>query len=409
MAIFTAVRNLLTEFLRMQTGLIYLSSKTDTVNGILRTLTQQMVRRSCLIDVVTVTVSQGYPAEDGAGEQPAQQLGLRMVFCLQTLQIIDQLRDYLSRGESYQFQRKINAVFTSPPDSKDLHADKAIVLSLLHNLYRMTSTVTGCEAVVHVVSLDENMACLLPFIELSGDEDKDQMLRRSINHNYAVLLILLVVRESPAVQYLQKYAAAILASCDTQNSSNKLADKISELHDWLQPLEKVPTFLLHEPAMVSHLVTQMVTLAEDVTSLPTGLVTILRVLRYLAIDPFPEKQGGCLTFDWPITHLLPLLKGFLVEELKHKHILIEMYSLGCVATLTTIIQVSNILNLLSQFVCSLVESWRLVLATMATGYSPMRSTGHGYYGVAQAVPGAAQSHHVLPDRMPGNRGYRYGL
>ncbi|ELU02702.1 hypothetical protein CAPTEDRAFT_223433 [Capitella teleta] len=72
--------------------------------------------------------------------------------------------------------------------------------------------------------------------------------------------------------------------------------------------------------MVSHLVTQMVTLAEDVTSLPTGLVTILRVLRYLAIDPFPEKQG------------------FLVEELKHKHILIEMYSLGCVATLTTIIQ-----------------------------------------------------------------------
>jgi hypothetical protein len=95
-----------------------------------------------------------------------------------------------------------------------LYADEAIVLSLLHNLYRMTSNAQGCEAVVHVLSMEDNIACLLPFIEPEGQEEMDQQLRKSINHNYAVLLILLVVRESPHVQWYEKYSSRILASCD---------------------------------------------------------------------------------------------------------------------------------------------------------------------------------------------------
>ena len=81
----------------------------------------------------------------------------------------------------------------------------------------------------------------------------------------------------------------------SENSSSKLADKVSELHDWLQPLDKVPSFL-HEASVVNQLVTQMNALAEDVTSLPAGLVTVLRVLRHLAIDPYPEKEGWSLWF-----------------------------------------------------------------------------------------------------------------
>jgi hypothetical protein len=99
MGIFTAIKNLLTQFLHMQSGLIFLCSKTDTVNGILRTLTQQMV---CLFlrfpHMIIWIILQGYQVEEGQGEQPTHQLGLKMIYYLQTLQIVDQLQDYLSRG-----------------------------------------------------------------------------------------------------------------------------------------------------------------------------------------------------------------------------------------------------------------------------------------------------------------------
>lgn len=124
--------------------------------------------------------------------------------------------------------------------------------------------------------------------------------------------MLLVTRNSSWVPWLEKYGARILASCDTgktlcwfrfeneglislcfstsEASPNKLADKVSELRDWLQPLAKVPAFI-HDASAVGPLVTQLKALSEEVATLPPALVTVLRILRHLAIDPFPDKLG----------------------------------------------------------------------------------------------------------------------
>ena len=50
------------------------------------------------------------------------------------------------------------------------------------------------------------------------------MLRRSINHNYAMLLVLLVVREGCHVQWMEKYAARILAACDVGESCFQIGE-----------------------------------------------------------------------------------------------------------------------------------------------------------------------------------------
>ena len=49
---------------------------------------------------------------------------------------------------------------------------------------------------------------------VTGDEFKDQQLRRSVIHNYALLLILLVTRNAAEVTWLETYGGRILASCD---------------------------------------------------------------------------------------------------------------------------------------------------------------------------------------------------
>lgn len=53
-------------------------------------------------------------------------------------------------------------------DASDKELDDAAVLAVLHNLYSMTFTPQGKEAMVYVFTLNENISVLLPFIEMTG-------------------------------------------------------------------------------------------------------------------------------------------------------------------------------------------------------------------------------------------------
>lgn len=59
--IFAAIRRLLTQLIHNQSGLIYLSAKTDTVNGILRTLTQNTVKLFTFLSHLSITQVQCIP------------------------------------------------------------------------------------------------------------------------------------------------------------------------------------------------------------------------------------------------------------------------------------------------------------------------------------------------------------
>ena len=47
--------------------------------------------------------------------------------------------------------------------------DNAEALGILHNLFSMTFTPQGLEAVIYVLGLDDNVRVLLPFVEHSGE------------------------------------------------------------------------------------------------------------------------------------------------------------------------------------------------------------------------------------------------
>jgi len=53
-------------------------------------------------------------------------------------------------------------------DSVEKDIDDAKLLAVLHSLYSITFTPPGRDAVVTVFALDDNVAVLLPFIEMNG-------------------------------------------------------------------------------------------------------------------------------------------------------------------------------------------------------------------------------------------------
>ncbi len=79
-SIFMAVKELITQLLSTKSGLLYLSSRHDHVNGLVRALTQD------------------HGLEEGSEETGFHALGLEMIYRLQTMQLIDQLMEFHLKG-----------------------------------------------------------------------------------------------------------------------------------------------------------------------------------------------------------------------------------------------------------------------------------------------------------------------
>lgn len=75
----------------------------------------------------------------------------------------------------------------------------------------MTMAVAGRHAVVSVLTKSDNIRAVLPFVQFSDDKDSNTRIKRSVCHSYTVMLLLLVVRETSDVTFLQRFAAPLLA------------------------------------------------------------------------------------------------------------------------------------------------------------------------------------------------------
>lgn len=78
-------------------------------------------------------------------------------------------------------------------------------------------------------------------------------------------------------------------ACLAEIGSGKMADKINELRDWLGPLKTVSKV---DTSELSELIKQLKAYAEDILEMPKGLVTVLRMLRQLAIPPQENTIDG---------------------------------------------------------------------------------------------------------------------
>ena len=66
-----------------------------------------------------------------------------------------------------------------------------------------------------------------------------------------------------------------------------MSERMAELSEWLMPLQKIPTF---DETQIPTLVACLKQYNEEVTDLPKGLVTVMRILHSLAIAPQSQEN-----------------------------------------------------------------------------------------------------------------------
>ncbi|WAR13247.1 VIR-like protein [Mya arenaria] len=153
---------------------------------------------------------------------------------------------------------------------------------------------------------------LAAYHQLPGDDREDAKLRKSVSAGYSTELLNIVVHYSDSVEFLQRHSKHLLAIGEQEFSS-----KLARLKEWLLPLKSLTIFSHNGlPAIIE----QLMVLKNDVLKLPRGLITVLRILKNLAVAPqndFPEDKN---------------------EEMKYKYVLVELFSADCLPVFITILQ-----------------------------------------------------------------------
>ena len=76
----------------------------------------------------------------------------------------------------------------------------------------------------------------------------------------------------------------------SESSSGKIGDRLGELQEWLQPIKNILAFS-SDSSTVLELVSQLKQYNEEVLDLPKGMVTVLRLLKYISIPPERNDDG----------------------------------------------------------------------------------------------------------------------
>ena len=75
-----------------------------------------------------------------------------------------------------------------------------------------------------------------------------------------------------------------------ESKTGKMDEKVAELQEWLQPMKSIVAFNI-DAATVQELVLQLKQYTDDMSEIPKGVVTILRILKYMAIGPEFKDAG----------------------------------------------------------------------------------------------------------------------
>ncbi|XP_077866591.1 protein virilizer homolog [Saccoglossus kowalevskii] len=233
--IMDAVRTLLLVCLKTKKGLLFLAHNIDICKVLVQILTNN-------------------DDDESLEDNETQQLGLTMIYQLQTLQNIDQIRDFLRKG-SLQTER-----------------DNVDIISILHTMYSMTFTPIGKTNVAHVLNLDDHLESILSFLELTGDEETDYKIKKPASYGYALGLLLL------AMQY-----------CDNTNTIINYATKLSsicpentELSKWISPIQGLKFDITSIEPLVEYLKNHTSEISSNLANEGTAMVTALRILKHIS-------------------------------------------------------------------------------------------------------------------------------
>ncbi|CAJ1062200.1 protein virilizer homolog [Xyrichtys novacula] len=274
LGVIQAVRDILRFLSLTQSGLLFLLAQPTPANLLLRLLASIVEAE---IEETSFTGGEGSLTGPGFGEEG---------FCVWLMQALHALQ-----GVS-ELMSHVNAGGDGGAGLEE--GDNPEVLGMLHALYLMTFTQTGRSAVAHVLSLDNNLSCLVTLLQhhSSKDGQGEAKARKTVTYNYACMLVLVVVQSSNDLRMMEQYAAPLLTIAKADDANAKL----QELSKWLEPLDKLRFEMGSIPTLIDYIKQNV----ENVlTAEGTGLVTALRVLNHVACPP-PAVEGQQRDLKWSL-------------------------------------------------------------------------------------------------------------
>ncbi|EEC06901.1 hypothetical protein IscW_ISCW003838 [Ixodes scapularis] len=310
-----ALREFLAVLLKTRPGMLFFLSDHEAANCLHRALLQEESGPVSMEDSVY------------------HQVGVHLVYHLQTLQHVDSLLAYHSKGLALLsaslvlwFSRCLvkciaqgrRVLYCGSRDGVRLwyaggvkrELDDAEVVTCLHDLYTVLFSDVGRAAVVDVLAMHDNLDALVPFLRLTGDMDFDTRLCKSVCAGYATELLLLTVHNSDSAHLLKNYSDVLY-----QLSQQEMTPRLQELSAWIEPTRKLPSYT-HES--VTFLMGCVKKAAETAALLPPELVTALRILhdeeelkyKYVIMQIFANDGLSCF---------LTILQKISEEYLKPYH------------------------------------------------------------------------------------------
>ena len=157
------------------------------------------------------------------------------------------------------------------------------------SLYGMTFTARGREALVSVLTTGDHLDCLLTLIKHSSEEGKKDMKKSAIR-GFASELLLLTIRTTDNVEFLQRYAVR-LVELGKYDSHSKLA----ELVGWCVPITDSMVFTEGGVEELTEVVKRNIEQGEEREQTKEGtlaneLVTAVRILRHLVSPQCDRTQ-----------------------------------------------------------------------------------------------------------------------
>ncbi|ESO87799.1 hypothetical protein LOTGIDRAFT_234825 [Lottia gigantea] len=298
------IENIVKELLHSQYGLLYLASNYDLTNNIIRSLVQININDE---------------NEENVEEGPGKNLGIEMIYNLQVIMLLDQLKSYHSKHDS------------------SIIIDDTEPIMCLQTLYSMTFTSIGLEAVVNVLAMEDNLDALIPFVKAEDDKKKELRRSKSVCTAFATELLRVLIKNSTNIKMLEKYSSQLITL-----SEDEINTKLTEIQDWLAPCQKQS----YGYEGLSSMINLLKHTSEEIQKQPMPLVTVLRLLHNLAIPSdtrFPDENP---------------------KELKYKYALIELYSADCLPILMTILQKMNdkMMRPWQQGLAQTCDQWNMILS-----------------------------------------------
>ena len=209
-------------------------------------------------------------------ERSSQNIGLDLVHTVYALNLLDQLY-CLCHGTN---------------NRKDL--EQMDVLETIQTLHGMTFTISGKLAVTRLLTTGRNLDIILRFVRHSGElKDGDgsvtkKDMKRSAIRGYACELLLLVVRTSEDVSYLNHFALELLSVGRADETS-----KLHELISWTAPIESIKV----DATFLSSLCEVVKSNCENVSPMSHELVTAVRAISCICLPNYrstnQDSDNGC--------------------------------------------------------------------------------------------------------------------